>query len=108
MTRDLTPQEAYAMIQRGDAYGVDVRELVEWSAGRAADVQWNPLSNFDVAALPTDKPLIFICRSGNRSGRVCDALAPTITNIYNMVGGMQAWNAAGLPMIADSGNPRVA
>ena len=108
MTQTFAPQEAYAMINRGDAYGVDVREPDEWSAGRAPGVSWNPLSNFNAATLPTDKPLIFICRSGNRSAQVCTALAPTRTNIYNMLGGMQAWHAAGLPMVADAGNPRVA
>jgi len=108
MTANLAPQEAYAMINRGDAYGIDVRESIEWLAGRAANVRWNPSTNFNAAILPTDKPLIFICRSGNRSGQVCDALAPTRPNIFNMVGGMQAWNAAGLPMVADTRNPRVA
>jgi len=96
------------MINRGDAYGVDVREPDEWTAGRAPGAVWNPLSNFNASTLPTDRPLIFICRSGNRSGRVCASLAPTRPNIYNMVGGMQAWHAAGLPMVADTGDPRVA
>jgi rhodanese-related sulfurtransferase len=108
MTRTLTPQEAYAMINRGDAYGVDVRESNEWLVGRAAKISWNPTSNFNLEILPVDKPLIFICRSGNRSGQICTTLAPIRTDTYNMVGGMQAWHAAGLPMVSDTGNPRVA
>ena len=108
MTQTLTPEAAFAMINRGDAYGVDVREPNEWSVGRAPGVGWNPSSNFNASTLPTDKPLIFICRSGNRSSQVCAALAPTRANIYNMVGGMQAWHAAGLPMVADAGTPKVA
>ena len=108
MTQNISVQDAFAMIQRGDAYGIDVRESDEWIAGRAARAVWNPLNNFNASSLPGDKPLIFICRSGNRSNRVCDALAPTRSNIYNMVGGMTAWHAAGLPMVADIGTPRVA
>lgn len=108
MTENISPQEAYAKIRHGDAYGIDVRELDEWTAGHAASVTWNPLSTFNGAALPSDKPLIFICRSGNRSNRVCQALATTRSDILNMVGGMQAWHAAGLPMVADQGDPRVA
>ena len=96
------------MIQGATAYGIDVRESDEWSAGRAADVAWNPLSNFRIENLPTDKPLIFICRSGNRSGRVCETLEPTRADSFNMVGGMQAWHAIGLPMVGDLGDPRVA
>lgn len=108
MTQNLSVQEAHEMIASGAAYGIDVRESDEWAAGRAVDVAWNPLSTFNVESLPSNKPLIFICRSGNRSGRVCDALAPSRADTYNMVGGMQAWHAAGLPMIADHGDPRVA
>jgi len=108
MTENISVQEAYAKISRGDAYGIDVRESDEWIAGRATGATWNPLSNFNGAVLPTDKPLIFICRSGNRSSRVCQALATTRSGIFNMVGGMQAWHAAELPMVSEIGNPRVA
>lgn len=108
MTENISPQDAYAKITRGEAYGIDVRESEEWIAGHAAGVTWNPLTNFNGAVLPSNKPLIFICRSGNRSARVCQALATTRSDIFNMVGGMQAWDAAGLPMVSDTGNPRVA
>lgn len=108
MSDDISVQEAFAQISRGDAYGIDVRESDEWIAGHAADVAWNPLSNFNAETLPLDKPLIFICRSGNRSGRVVQALASARNDIFNMVGGMQSWHAAGLPMISDQGEPRVA
>jgi rhodanese-related sulfurtransferase len=108
MTKNLSVQEAFEMIKSATAYGIDVRESNEWSAGRAVGVAWNPLSDFSVEKLPTDKPLIFICRSGNRSGRVCETLEANRTDIYNMVGGMQAWHTAGLPMIGDIGDPRVA
>ena len=108
MAQNLTPQEAYSMIENGTAYGVDVRESNEWLVGRAPNVSWNPTSNFNVEILPADKPLIFICRSGNRSGQICTTLAPIRTDTYNMVGGMQAWHAAGLPMVSDAGNPQVA
>lgn len=101
-------QEAHVLIKNGEAFGIDVREADEWAAGRIEGVSWNPLTRFDFDALPTDKPLIFICRSGNRSSRVCDALEPTRADVYNMVGGMQAWHSAGLPMMSDSGDPRVA
>ena len=108
MTKNLSVQEAFQMIESATAYGIDVRESDEWSAGRAVGVAWNPLSNFSLENLPTDKPLVFICRSGNRSGRVCEGIESTRADIYNMVGGMQAWHSAGLPIIGDLGDPRVA
>lgn len=103
----VTALQAYEMLLAAAAYGVDVREQSEWDAGYAEQFQLNPLSQFDPAAIPTDKPIIFVCRSGNRSGKVCNALAAVRTDIYNLEGGMQAWLAAGLPMLAVNGLPEV-
>jgi rhodanese-related sulfurtransferase len=66
------------------------------------------MSAFDINALPTDKPLIFICRSGNRSGQVVTKVASQFENVFNMTGGMKAWNEAGLAMVSANGNPEVA
>ena len=105
---EVSPQEAFELISTGRAYGVDVREQFEWDAGHAAGVSFNPLSAFQVEKLPSDRPLIMICRSGNRSGQVCEALSGVRSDVHNMVGGMKAWAAAGLPMESTSGEPTVA
>jgi rhodanese-related sulfurtransferase len=104
----LTAQQAYEMVLAGEAYGVDVREQFEWDAGHFDQFTLNPLSTFDLAAIPTDKPIIFVCRSGNRSGQVCDALAEIRPDVYNLAGGMKSWLAAGLPMTSVTGSPEVA
>src|SRR5687767_11340686 len=51
---------------------VDVRERLELVELRPADAVLMPMSELParVAELPTDRPLMFICRSGARSGRV--------------------------------------
>jgi rhodanese-related sulfurtransferase len=105
--QEISPQSAFEEISSGRAVGIDVRESKEWEAGHAENVIWNPMSTFDVNALPTDKPLIFICRSGNRSGQVATAVAAQMENVFNMVGGMKAWHDAGLAMVSETGNPEV-
>ena len=105
---EISVQDSYAQILSGSAYGVDVREQEEWVVGHAEGVAWNPLSNFDATVLPTDRPIIFICRSGNRSGRVTQYMAQSRSEVFNMVSGMKAWNAAGLPMIGQTDKPFVA
>lgn len=46
------------------------------------------------------KPLIFVCRSGVRSGQATlDALLAGFTQVYNLNGGMLKWNSLGLPVI---------
>lgn len=105
---EVSAKEAFEMISSGKAYGVDVREQFEWDAGHAESITFNPLSAFNIDALPTDKPVIVICRSGNRSGQVCEALASVRSDLHNMVGGMKAWMSEGLPMVAAQGEPTVA
>lgn len=103
----VSPQQTLEMVKSGQAYGIDVREIDEWESGRFEMFTLNPMSTFDHAALPTDKPIIFICRSGNRSGKVCDSVEPSGLKVFNMEGGMLAWQSAGLPMSATNGTPKI-
>lgn len=95
------------MVQSGTAHGIDVREIDEWDAGHFELFTLNPLSTFDAGVLPTDKPIVFICRSGARSAKACAAVAPRGLKVFNMEGGMLAWQAAGLPMTAKHGTPQI-
>ena len=106
--QEITPQSAFEEISTGRAIGIDVRESNEWDAGHAENVSWNPMSAFDINALPSDKPIIFICRSGSRSGQVANAVTGHFENVFNLVGGMKAWNEAGFAMVSANGNPEVA
>ncbi|MBY0414646.1 MAG: rhodanese-like domain-containing protein [Bdellovibrionales bacterium] len=45
------------------------------------------------------KPLIFVCRSGVRSGQATqDALQTGFTQVFNLDGGMLKWKSLGLPV----------
>jgi len=82
---------------------LDVREAAEWAAGHAPEATWIPLGALDArqAELPTEQPLLVICRSGVRSGRAATALRAAGYDATNVAGGMQAWAAAGLTVTAD-------
>lgn len=99
--KEVSVVEAQRAIAAGEAVGIDVRELDEWNAGHASNVLFNPMSAFDFSQVPTEKPVILICRSGNRSGRVAEVLSQTHSDISNMTGGMLAWAEAGLPIETD-------
>ena len=89
-----------------DAVMVDVRERDEWDAGHAPEALLIPMGDLpsQIEDLPIgDGPLAVVCRSGNRSGRVVAWLAQQGIDAVNVAGGMQAWNAAGKPMVAERG-----
>ena len=91
-----------------DAVMVDVRERGEWAAGHAPEAIFLPMGDLpgQLEALPLgDEPLAIVCRSGNRSGRVVAWLAQQGVDAVNVAGGMQAWDAAGKPMVAEGAGP---
>lgn len=78
---------------------VDVREPSEIVQVRAADVAVMPMSTFMLRhlELPTDRPLLMICRSGARSAQATAfLLANGWTDVANVAGGMLSWEQAGL------------
>jgi rhodanese-related sulfurtransferase len=91
-----------------DAVMVDVRERGEWVAGHAPEAVLIPMGDLpsQIEELPLgDGPLAVVCRSGNRSGRVVAWLSQQGIDAVNVAGGMQAWDAAGKPMVADVAGP---
>lgn len=53
-----------------------------------------------ISSLDKNLPYIVHCQSGARSKNALNDLqAAGFTNIYHMVGGLRAWNDAGLPTI---------
>ena len=78
---------------------LDVREPDEWDDGHAPDAISVPMSSIAIEDIPAGRPIYVICRSGNRSGRVVEALLANDIECFNVTGGMIAWADAGLPVI---------
>ena len=100
-------QAAQRTAADGDAVLLDVREAAEWRAGHAPRAVHLPLSAIDAGAeLPPtarSRPLVVICRSGNRSQRAAALLTERGTDAVDVTGGMQAWAQAGLPVVDHRG-----
>lgn len=80
---------------------VDVREPNEFAEVRAEGAVLVPLSTFLLRyrQLPQERPLLMICRSGERSGQATAfLLANGWTDVVNVAGGTTAWERAGLPL----------
>ena len=104
-TSDVTPRQALSLHEAGEVTLLDVREPDEWSKGHAAGAAHVPRGDLDPAAVDTSKPIIVVCRSGNRSGKATEQLRQAGIVVRNMAGGMNAWHQDGLPMVTDDGAP---
>lgn len=102
---DVDPTEAARLADSGQVLLLDVREQDEWDSGHASPATHVPLGDLDPSAVPQDRPVIAVCRSGNRSGRAAQALSAAGVDVRNLAGGMTAWAAAGLPVVRADGTP---
>ena len=98
---EISPAEANARL--AEFHVVDVRAEHEFRGplGRVRGARLVPLPELDARAreLPTDRPLLLVCRSGARSGKACAQLAALgIGPVVNLAGGMIAWNRSALPV----------
>jgi rhodanese-related sulfurtransferase len=89
---------------------LDVREPDEWAAGHAPAAMHIPMGEVAgrLGELPADDDVYVVCRAGGRSARVTAYLNANGWNAVNVAGGMQAWHAAGRPLVGDhDGDPEV-
>lgn len=79
---------------------VDVREDFEVAEGMIPGALHIPMGelNTRLEELDRSRPVIAVCRSGNRSARVADALNAAGYTADTMAGGMVAWQRSGLPV----------
>lgn len=99
----LQPAEVARLMQEGKLILIDVREAAEYAHERIPGALLYPLSTFHAAALPPDgaRRVVFHCGSGKRSLTAGERrLAAGATRAAHMGGGIAAWKAAGLPVIA--------
>lgn len=103
---ELDPFEAVKLINHDDALVIDVREEKEYNEGHVTDSRHIPLSKLKgkIEELESykGKPILALCRSGSRSGVACGMLRKEqFEQVYNLKGGVMAWQNAGLPLSRD-------
>lgn len=91
-----TVEQLKARLDAGEKlHLIDVREDEEVAAGMIPGAKHIRLGTLPdrLSEIPKDEEVIFICRSGGRSGRACEYLSELgYRNTVNMIGGMLAWN----------------
>jgi rhodanese-related sulfurtransferase len=91
------------LTENPDIFLLDVRSPDEWETGYIAGTEFvwinSFLSNLDVLPDDTDAPIVIYCGSSYRAGIAVVMLELMgYTDVRNLIGGINAWNAAGLPL----------
>lgn len=99
----LDPLAATDLINRQEATVIDVRPAADFAKGHiinAVNIPFNGFKNQLVAiAKFKGKPIIVNCRSGAQSSSACNLLRKDgFDQVYNLKGGILAWQEANLPL----------
>jgi len=97
------PADSVNLINHEEAIVLDVRENKEYQSGHILNSIHIPQSALAKRITELEKyksrPIIVGCRSGSRSSFACGLLKKQgFENVYNLSGGVMAWQNASLPL----------
>ena len=107
ITKDITPQEAFALIQNNqnnpDFVIIDVRtpqEFAEEHIENALNIDYySETFRDELNKLDKNKTYLVYCRSGSRSRNALNIMKePNFREAYNILGGINQWKAEGFEL----------
>ena len=104
--KEVTAAQAVQLINRESAWILDVREEQEVKGSIIPNARRIALSELPkrIGELKDQEgPVIAYCKAGVQAHRACKMLVGEgLAPVYNLKGGISAWQEAGMPLEADS------
>lgn len=101
--QNVSVDDVSAMLKDKNKYFLlDVRTQEEYSSGFIENSILIPVAELEsrFSEIPSDKPIIVYCASGNRSKQAAQILVKNNFNpVYNMLGGITEWGKKGYPVV---------
>jgi molybdopterin/thiamine biosynthesis adenylyltransferase/rhodanese-related sulfurtransferase len=99
---EIDPRSASALLERGEAVAVDVREQNEWDEGHLPSAVHVPRGfleqRIEQAAPNREQPVVLYCAGGARSALAAKTLEELgYDRVYSLAGGFTDWKRNGLP-----------
>ncbi len=104
IAKNLSPDEAYQLVQgKGqELFLLDVRTPGEYREARLSNAKLIPISQLlkRLQEVPKNRPILVYCAVGSRSSQVVGYMARVgFPEVYNLYGGLYAWNKKGYPVL---------
>ena len=101
----MRPRELWE--RRGEVQMVDVRYLNEWEAGHVEGAVHAPLDHLPerLGQFDAGRPVVTVCLHGARSQHGAQLFRSQGFDVQSLDGGLEAWEAEGLPFVASDGSP---
>lgn len=100
--QEVDTMTALQLINHKDALILDVREQKEYDSGHLLNSKLIPLGQLNERVAELEKfrsrPVLVICRSGQRSSAATSLLGKQGFTAYTLDGGVMAWQKANLPL----------
>ncbi len=101
--KDVSAPEFHDLIENGKGLLLDVRTPEEVAQGKIPGASVINIHDDDFVRklnlMQKDRPIYVYCRSGGRSSRAAQIMGENgFSEVYNLVGGIGAWNQASLPV----------
>ena len=101
--KDVDHIAAMQLINHKNALILDVRQESEYAAGHVLNSKLIPVGKLKERIGELEKyrerPIVVVCRSGQRSASACGLLGKQgFAQVYNLNGGIIAWQKASLPL----------
>ena len=103
---ELAPRRVAEVLEDDGWQVIDVREPYEREAGHIGGTRHIELERLASKAdtIDRDRPVVFYCRVGARSGMAAQAFRSAGYDAYNLTGGITAWAESGLPLEPEGGH----
>jgi rhodanese-related sulfurtransferase len=96
---EVSPERAAELAGAGEVRLVDVRRDDEWRERRIAGAHHVPLDQLaNRAGELDDGPVVFYCRTGDRSLMAAEAFVGAGREAASVAGGIVAWESGGQPV----------
>lgn len=118
--KNLNVKEASEMVKEDDVFVLDVRTSSEFNSSHLKGATLIPLTNTfgsnlkpdqlltsRIDEVPKNKKILVYCRTGRRGEAASKILVNAgYLDVYNMVGGINAWKDEGFPVVDSEGQEK--